>query len=86
MANVKDVLSRNKLPKDYPPTMLDVKTRDKHVPESVRYNMKHFRDHGDNAIKQIEKEEQTNPAAAKRLAHEALKTVESVAKDLKRYC
>ncbi len=86
MVNVKEVLNRKKLPEGYPPTMLDVKTREKHVPESVQYNMKHFREHVQNVMKQLDKLDQTDPALAKKEAREALATVEKCAKQLKEYC
>lgn len=86
MKSVKEILKQDKLPKGYPPTMEDVKTREKHVPESVRYNMKHFKEHGENAVKQLDKLKEVSPSQAKTEAHAALKVVEQVAKDIKEYC
>lgn len=82
---VQHVLQRKKLPKDYPPSMLDVKTRDKHVPESVDYNIKHFHDHGENVVDQLHKLHQTNPSKAHTYAVKACKAVEQVYKDIEKY-
>lgn len=82
MKSVKEVLKQDKLPKDYPPTMLDVKTREKHVPQSVDYNIKHFHDHGENICEQLKKLEATSPELAKRYAKKSIEAVKLVLKDL----
>ena len=85
MKSVKEVLKQKKLPEGYPPTMEDVETRERHVPDSVRYNMQHFKDHGKNATDNLGKLKQVNPPLAKRQAREALKAVEGVANNLKEF-
>jgi hypothetical protein len=82
---VQEVLQRKKLPKEYPPTMLDVKTRDKHVPESVDYNIEHFHDHGENVLTQLHKLHQTNPAKAHKYAEKSCKAVEKTLHDIEQY-
>jgi hypothetical protein len=85
MKTVQEVLKQSKLPKDYPPTMMDVKMRDKHIPQSVDYNVEHFRDHGESVVKQLEKLKQTNPEKAKKLAIKACEAVQKVYKDIEKY-
>ena len=81
MKSVSDVLKQKKLPKDYPPTKSDVKLREKHVPESVKYNVqKHMHDHAENAIDQIKKVAMVNPSKAKQLVQECIKEVDSIRK------
>lgn len=86
MKSVKEVLKRDKLPREYPPSRRDVTTREKHVPESVHYNMKHFSDHVENVCQQLKKLQMVNPAQAKREAKAACSVVEKGLKELKGYC
>lgn len=62
--------------------MLDIKTREKHVPESVDYNIKHFHDHGANVCKQLDKLAATDPSLAKRYAQKSITAVKQVLADL----
>lgn len=83
MKSVQEVLSKGKLPKDFPPTKEDIKMRLKHAPESVKYNIdKHLKDHGDNAGGQIDKVHMVDPKRAHKLAEESIVTVKKVLADL----
>lgn len=84
--SVKQVLAQKKLPKDYPPTMSDVRMREKHVPESVKYNVnKHMKDHAANAMHQLKKLEMVNPGQAKRLALQSAEVMEKITNQFKEY-
>jgi len=82
---VQEILQRKKLPKEFPPSKLDVETREKHVPESVDYNIKHFRDHGENVCDQLKKLAMVNPAKARLYARKACRAVQQVYKDLEKH-
>lgn len=82
MKSVKEVLKQDKLPHDHPPTMQDVKTREKHVPESVDYNVRHFKDHGKNVADNLKKLRVVNPRLAKHHASKSVLTVKRILKDL----
>lgn len=85
MKAVKAVLQQDKIPKGYPPSMLDVKTREKHIPESVDYNIKHFRDHGHNVIEQLKKMKQVSPERTHALARKSCKQVLKVYDEIEKY-
>jgi hypothetical protein len=72
MKAVKEVLKQKNLPHDYPPTMADVKMREKHVPDSIDHNIRHFGDHGDNVIGQLKKLHMVNPSKAHSYAAKSL--------------
>lgn len=79
---VREVLKQNKIPAGHPPTMADVKTREKHVPESVDYNIKHFADHGSNVGEQLKKLHQVNPGQAHSYADKSLSAIKKVHGDI----
>jgi hypothetical protein len=86
MKAVKEVLKQKKLPTGYPPTKADVKMREKHVPESVDYNIQeHARDHVSNAIDQIKKLHQVNPSQAHSYAAKSLATLRELSSDLENH-
>jgi hypothetical protein len=86
MKAVKDVLKQKAVPKDYPPTMADVKMREKHVPESVHYNVdKHMKDHGSNAITQIKKVHMVNPSQAHQLAQHSIEVMKGIIADFEKH-
>lgn len=78
MKAVKEVLNQNKLPAGHPPTMADVRTREKHVPQSVDYNIEHFSDHGKNVTDNLHKLHQVNPSQAHRYAAKSLSEIKRI--------
>ncbi len=85
MSTVKEILNRKKLPKGYPPSMMDVKTREKHAPDSINYNLKHIKDHGKNACDQLDILKIVNPSLAKAKSKEAIKCVKQLLNDLENW-
>jgi hypothetical protein len=82
---VREILQRDKVPNEFPPSMMDVKTREKHVPQSIDYNIKHFKDHGHNVSEQLKKLKMVNPSLAKQYAAKSCKVIEQIHREIKAY-
>lgn len=69
---------------DMPPTKADAKLRDKHVADSVPYNVGHATDHMDEIVNQLKKLQPVNPRLTRQLGQQAVRKLHGVEQKVNR--